>query len=71
MLRMEHITVKGAGTLYSATIDGLKMEKKGINALAKTEIMLIAITINYVFHILSLKSLFNNCGKYENLIDKI
>lgn len=63
--------MKGAGTLYSATIDGLKMEKKGINALAKIEIMLIAITINYVFHILSLKSLFNNCGKYENLIDKI
>lgn len=63
--------MKGAGTLYSATIDGLKMEKKGINALAKIEIMLIVITINYVFHILSLKSLFNNCGKYENLIDKI
>lgn len=54
MLRMEHITMKGARTLYSTTIDSLKMEKKGIDALAKIE-MLIIITINYVFRILSLK----------------
>lgn len=55
MLRMENMTMKGARTLYSSTIDSLKMEKNDINALAKIEIMLIVITINFVFQILSLK----------------
>ena len=56
MLRMENMTMKGARTLYSSTIDGLEMEKNDINALAKIEIMLIVITINFIFHNLSLKT---------------
>lgn len=49
--------MQGARALYSATMDGLKMQNLngGINYLAEIGIISIVITISLVINILSLK----------------
>lgn len=50
MLRMGNTTILGIRTLYTATVDGLKMEKKNerIKNLAGIIIMLVVITVDLV-----------------------
>lgn len=64
--------MQGTKTLYSATVDDLKMEnlKKGINDVAGIDKLLAVITINLVINSLSLKRWFD-CAKYDNLTNKI
>ena len=56
MLRAENIKIQGFRTLYSATLDGLKMEESNevINDLAGIDIMPIVITISLANKVLSI-----------------
>lgn len=64
--------MQGTKTLYSATMDDLKMEnlKKGINDLVGIDKLLAVITISLVINSLSLKRWFD-CAKYDNLTSKL
>lgn len=57
-LRMEYITMQGVRTLYSATRDGLTMEKisEGTICLGGIDVRSIIIAISLIIHILSLRS---------------
>ena len=67
--------MQGVRTLYSITLDGLKIEAENekINDLTKIKIVFIIITISLVIHILSLIAIvvFLCVCKYEKWIDKI
>lgn len=65
MLRAENIKIQGFRTLYSATLDGLKMEESNevINDLAGIDIMPIVITISLANKVLSIITIVFLCQK--------
>jgi hypothetical protein len=61
-------TMQGVRTLYSITLDGLKIEEENekINDLTKIKIVFIIITISLVIHILSLIAIVGFVPNMEN-----
>ena len=60
--------MQGVRTLYSITLDGLKIEEENekINDLTKIKIVFIIITISLVIHILSLIAIVGFVPNMEN-----
>lgn len=65
--------MQGTRTLYSITMDGLKMENwnEGINFLAWVDLMSIIITISLAINILFFKKWFDKDAKCDKLIVNI
>lgn len=72
MLMMGNIIIQGVRTLYSATLDGLKIEAENekMNDVTEVSIIPVIITISLVIHILSLIAIVVFCARYEKWIDK-